>query len=376
MIDRDTARLRSRIATHVLVSLAVGFASAGCKTEPERPLPTCPTGRWCTDSSRAQSLATQQSVSVMGCSKDIHWDVPSDGAPPPTDLPTRFGVASLDEQATKKSQAAQKNACCYNWLQPCPGGRPLRSAEGEAAVLAVPRVGSDWMGAPGEPLAEASDAELSAESRRAIADAWLSDALAEHASVASFARAALELMAVGAPPELVAACQRASLDEVEHAALCFRLASRFAGRPLSPGPLVSPPLRAPTLEQIAVDTFEEGCVGETIAALAVERARALSSDVQTTQALERIADDEAEHAALAWTTLSWALRTGGDTVRRALIQAAQRLRPDIELVASGNVSSDSVFSHYGRLTEAAQERCQADAWREVIDPMLSELLAA
>ena len=50
--------------------------------------------------------------------------------------------------------------------------------------------------------------------RSAVADAWVRDALAEHASVASFARCMLELMSVGAPPQLLSAAALAANDEV------------------------------------------------------------------------------------------------------------------------------------------------------------------
>ena len=46
------------------------------------------------------------------------------------------------------------------------------------------------------------------------AQAWRLSGLAEHSSVAAFARAALELMAVGAPAELVADAHQAAIDEV------------------------------------------------------------------------------------------------------------------------------------------------------------------
>ena len=46
------------------------------------------------------------------------------------------------------------------------------------------------------------------------AQAWRLSGLAEHSSVAAFARAALELMAVGAPAELGADAHQAAIDEV------------------------------------------------------------------------------------------------------------------------------------------------------------------
>ena len=44
--------------------------------------------------------------------------------------------------------------------------------------------------------------------------------------------ATLELLAVGAPPNLLAGAQQAGLDEIRHAQACVGLASRYAGRPL------------------------------------------------------------------------------------------------------------------------------------------------
>jgi hypothetical protein len=64
--------------------------------------------------------------------------------------------------------------------------------------------------------------------RRRLAERWSRAALAEHASIASFARFTLQLL-------------RGGLDEIEHARLSFRVASVFAGRSLGPGPLPIPP---------------------------------------------------------------------------------------------------------------------------------------
>ena len=44
--------------------------------------------------------------------------------------------------------------------------------------------------------------------RRRLAELWSQDALLEHASIASFSRFALQLLAVAAPPALVAGAHR------------------------------------------------------------------------------------------------------------------------------------------------------------------------
>ena len=55
---------------------------------------------------------------------------------------------------------------------------------------------------------------LDSTTRAHIAQEWTAMGLAEHASVASFARFTLQLMAVGAPAELLHAAQLGAADEV------------------------------------------------------------------------------------------------------------------------------------------------------------------
>ena len=57
---------------------------------------------------------------------------------------------------------------------------------------------------------------LPAETRARLGVAWLEIARMEHASIAAFARFALQLLAVGAPPDLILAGQRAMADETNH----------------------------------------------------------------------------------------------------------------------------------------------------------------
>ena len=51
----------------------------------------------------------------------------------------------------------------------------------------------------------------------------------EHASVASFARHTLQLLNIGAPSELLMSSQKAAIDEVRHAKMCYGLAAAFFG---------------------------------------------------------------------------------------------------------------------------------------------------
>ena len=225
--------------------------------------------------------------------------------------------------AVLSGPSLQGAQCCYQVCQgpvpPC--GRPLRVASGEPRVAAL-EVGREGWSAPLELEPEARAPELALE--------WARDALMEHASVASFARVALELMSLGAPLALVRRAHEAARDEVEHARLCFSLAdaastsggssrsSRSSGADLGPGPLdVRGVLEASTLERLAFEAVCDGAAGEGFAAELAAELADVAGDAVTKAAWRRIADDEARHAELALSVLGWALARGGASVARA-----------------------------------------------------------
>jgi hypothetical protein len=337
---------------------------------------TCPSGNWCGTIATATPLAANPHVpTTLDCPDRII------GAhnPSPIQGPAYQGLSSagtmqgaINRDKTEKERAkGTQDACCYHWFEYC-SGRPLR--EDEAHLVAEVRSGDDWS-ASLRPCADALDEAT----RRALAQAWLADALAEHASVAAFARVTLELMAHGAPPELLAETQRAALDEIEHARRCFALAGRYGGSAVAPGPIATPPPRTGDLARLAVDTFVEGCVGETIAALVAERALARATDPEVRTTLTRIADDEARHAALAWRTLAWAIERGGEDVRHALRRAEGQLvaaTPGDPAQDQNETQLDSTaWAEHGRLESAVLEAAADDAMTEIVGPMLARLLA-
>lgn len=101
----------------------------------------------------------------------------------------------------------------------------------------------------------------------------------EHASVAAFARFVLELIAPGAPSELVVSAQQVLGDEIEHARLCFGLASAYAGEALGPGALSAQgALDDPSFQGCVARAIHEACVGETLAAAEAIEALARATD--------------------------------------------------------------------------------------------------
>jgi hypothetical protein len=195
-------------------------------------------------------------------------------------------------------------------------------------------------------------AQLTAEAREELALVWTQIGQMEHASVAAFARFALELMALGAPPRLLAWTQRAMGEELDHAERAFGLASRYARAPVGPGPLdMQGALGAVTRKSVLATLLREGCIGETLAAVEAAEALAQARDPAVREALEVIVRDETSHAALAWRTVAWLLEEGGEDLRAWFGAEAARAIAEAEASAPAGPrrAQDAVLAAHGIL---------------------------
>jgi len=208
----------------------------------------------------------------------------------------------------------------------------------------------DWL----EALPSPNLAGLSPTRRAELAAHWARLGQMEHASIAAFARFNLQLLSLGAPAELVEACNRALADETRHTKLCFALASHYGGTNVGPDRLdLDHCFEDLGLRAIAKLVIEEGCIGETVAALeALEDAEA-TTDPVVRHVLRSIAHDEQTHAELAFKFLRWALTQSSREARAAIAIAAEQSLADYERNASST---------------------QACAARHVVRPLLAELL--
>lgn len=279
-----------------------------------------------------------------------------------------FVVAGDDGQAARA------------YFQPCVGGRPW-------VVGGVPTV-ADLVGEiPHDSLDPLDPLD------RELAVAWAQDGLVEHASVAAFARVVRELLSIGAPAELIRATQQAIADELEHARLCFDLASRHAGAVLGPGslPLLAKPTifgtvsdsRAGDPVAIALAMLEEGCINESVAAAEAAVAALQCREPGAKSVLERIAADETRHAALAWRTLRWLLDSHAEVAPALQIRfgqlathAAPPMRPN-DSSSAGPGSEPSVgrteLRHQGRLSSHDRAAIQLRVFAEMIAPLVARL---
>ena len=267
--------------------------------------------------------------------------------------------------------------CCYEVTyksrpgEACVIGRPLM--EGEEQVTARAALGRDggW-GADSKPL---SGAELPSLERAAVANHWSRAALGEHASVASFAHFAMDLLAHGAPPHLLKAALDAGADEVEHARACFALASRYHGTDLSPGPLPTNPRPPATLEEMVRALIQEGCVGETLAVMQAVEQLKRSTDEDVRKTLTRIIEDEQRHAELAWATLEWALSIGGPELHAVAVDEFSRAEEMIPRGGSERKGSAALLEAHGCVDQSEIAEALERGLEAVIKPMARTLLA-
>jgi hypothetical protein len=197
-------------------------------------------------------------------------------------------------------------------------GRQLRSF---GRILLPPVVEGEAWTLPREHELAAIDVDV----RPALAAAWRENGRTEHASVAAFARLTLDLMDLGAPPELLVAAQNDALDEVRHAELCFGLARALDGRAEGPGPFPAAGSakgafgpRTARLAALAVSSLVDGALHEGISARVIARL-ARRCEVPSVAALLRtIARDEGRHAAHGWDVVVWCVAEGGRPIVEAL----------------------------------------------------------
>lgn len=325
-------------------------------------MPSCPNGLVCMPQPASLDGAEAAPAPYASCAAEPVM-------PPDSGAMAGPVHRTFQAETTKQERAKNPNACCYAWVRLCPGGRPLRGVEGDILAAATRR--SDWLAAIGD----LDLGDLSAPERAAAAAHYAREAAFEHASVAAFSRAALGLLAHGSPAELVAETHAAAIDEVEHARAAFALASAFAGEPRGPSKLdVTGQTPLPqSLAELAVETFLDACLGETVAALALREAAGGAEKRQIASLLDRIAGDEERHAELAWRTVAWALREGGAPVREALSAAMEAVREEGSPPPSG---SRADLRALGILGDGSLEQVRARALREVVLPCAAALLAS
>jgi hypothetical protein len=212
--------------------------------------------------------------------------------------------------------------------------------------------------------------------RAGLAAHWTHAGLVEHASIAAFARLALQLLALGAPAGLVLRAAKAMKEEIRHAEISFSLASHYADALVGPGTLeVGETLGPSDLPSVTRLAIREGCVGETAAALAAAEGANCAHDSALVEILSEVARDEAAHAELAWSTVFWAATQDRQSVE-TIIQEELRA-----LAARGfaqdepaGTALEAALAKHGALSDQRFRRIRSEAIDEIVRPLLQGML--
>jgi hypothetical protein len=203
----------------------------------------------------------------------------------------------------------------------------------------------------------------------------------EHASIAAFARFALEIMSLGGPPELLVATHEAMADETVHARDAFALASAYAGKPIGPGKLdVDAALASRSPLAIVRTTILEGCIGETVAAIEAAEALAHATDPAVRKTLARVTVDESRHSELAWRFAQWVLDNADATLRA---ETATELVGIVETelardarVGTQALPQDTQLLAHGFVSDAARREIRRGVLSEIILPCAQALASS
>ncbi len=307
--------------------------------------------------------------------------LPAQGCPPVSAITQRMETRLLDyimgggggfpvvDLELRCFEDTIEDACCYGaTVTPLVViGRPF-TVDGEARCAAT--VASDgWSSA-----VQVDTAGLPRRHRRALASEWSKTAAGEHASVASFARFALQLMRLGAPADLVSRATRAMADEIRHAADAYAVASSFAAQPLGPSTLATDGAtdEGASVTELVVSAVREGCIAETIAACQAAEAARLCTDETIADVLTHVARDEQRHAELAWAFVRWALEAHPE-VRGAVAAAFAETTSPPEVAATPH---EGLHASYGVLSTHHQHRVAREVLEAVVRPCARQLLQA
>ena len=324
------------------------------------------------------SCQTDDDCGEMQCIQDVYqWCGAQDYS---------MACSTVEDECTANAQCDGLDpGSPYEWCEPDGDARVCNAkdsgdycGDGRPFVVAGAAVTADDQGAGGWGAALSPDVDaLSAQERAILAQRWRHAGLAEHASVASFARYLLQLMALGAPAELVSEATAAMADEIRHAQQCLALASAYAGTTVGPGPLdINGALSgAHTLASVLESVIVEACVGETIAAIQAAEALRLAQDATVRAVLRGIVDDEWRHAEAGWRFVRWAVAQGGPAMaqhaREVFTGAVQRRQAPV----LPSQPSPALLAAHGCPGDEILHAAEQAALREIIRPCMAAIAA-
>jgi hypothetical protein len=155
---------------------------------------------------------------------------------------------------------------------------------------------------------DASIEALDAASRLAAAEAWLGRSASEGGAAENFRMIARSLREANAAPALIDIATSAVDDEIEHAEICRRVASRYLGKeaPSVPPRTASYPefAGAPAPLAALLHVMLNCCFNETTATAYLQLCMRDAKGPLVRAALREFLSDDVGHARLGWSVLS------------------------------------------------------------------------
>jgi hypothetical protein len=168
------------------------------------------------------------------------------------------------------------------------------------------------------PWSESRAAALSPTLRAELARIWTERIDTEYRSITGFSTFSFDLIAAGAPVDLVAVCHRVCLDELRHTELAVRMVELYGGpEPPMPRGLSSLPAdeSLTAVAQACRSAILLSCLGETFACAELDMLRERTVCPAVRGVLSIFLADEIVHARVGWAWLGHAVPQASDQTR-------------------------------------------------------------
>jgi len=171
------------------------------------------------------------------------------------------------------------------------------------------------------PWEETHAPRLDPAVRAELARIWGERIPTEYRSITGFSTLSFDLIAAGAPVDLVAVCHRVCIDELRHTELAVKMVEIYGGRlPALPREISSLPAdeSLTAVAQACRSAILLSCLGETFACTELDMLRERAVDPVVRGVLRVFLADEIVHARIGWAYLAHAFKTADETTRRTV----------------------------------------------------------
>jgi hypothetical protein len=207
---------------------------------------------------------------------------------------------------------------------------------------------------------------------------WIEALKFEYASVASFARFAIDLMTVQAPLELVQRAQQCSIEEIDHVKISALVVNKILEAQGAKDKFVTlgrfPKHQAHfdgDFVRLCKAVVFEGCINETVAAAHLLHASILCTNDSLKQILYHIAEQEWGHALFAFDCFHW-MMSQLDLETRKLIQVEIENNLKEEVAKAKNMTKAQISIHQlGVLSDSKERFVRTQVIHKVLIPELS-----